>query len=234
MLTRRGITRRQLVKFCSAMLQRWRCLKKLGQTVAAVSKSKKPVLVWLQFQDSRRVFRIHAAVDVIRRSRKKSGHRPRSVLVGISRSHMAGSGTHATAVLDRVVKEEKGKYLVVVEGGIPIGDGGAYCTVGGHTALEIAERVCRNAAVPRRGACAADGGFPCARTHPTGSLGVGEAVPGLRAHQYEWLPAQSREHGSGAGALPDLQRSARDVSHNRPLFPPYGASFTISASGART
>ncbi len=34
---------------------------------------------------------------------------------------MAGYGKHAEAALRRVVEEEKGKYLVVVEGSIPTG-----------------------------------------------------------------------------------------------------------------
>src|ERR1700730_17264380 len=51
-LARRGITRRQLVKFCSAVLGTLALPDRyLAQTVAAISKVKKPVLLWLQFQD---------------------------------------------------------------------------------------------------------------------------------------------------------------------------------------
>src|ERR1022692_1865597 len=51
-LALRGITRRQLVKFCSGMLATLALPERyLAQTVAAVSKVKKPVMVWLQFQD---------------------------------------------------------------------------------------------------------------------------------------------------------------------------------------
>ena len=55
---------------------------------------------------------------------------------------MAGYGKHAEAALKRVVDEEKGKYLVVVEGAIPTADDGVYCTIGGRTALDIAREVC--------------------------------------------------------------------------------------------
>ena len=52
-LAQRGISRRQLIKFCSAMLGT-RALPEryLGQVVDAVTKAKtKPILLWLQFQD---------------------------------------------------------------------------------------------------------------------------------------------------------------------------------------
>jgi hydrogenase small subunit len=51
-LARRGINRRQLVKFCSAMLGTLALPDRyLAQVVQAVGKAKKPVLLWLQFQD---------------------------------------------------------------------------------------------------------------------------------------------------------------------------------------
>lgn len=94
---------------------------------------------------------------------------------------MAGSGKSAEATLERVMREEKGKYLAVVEGAIPTAEGGVYCTVGGRTAMDIAERVCRNAAATIAvGACAFDGGLVRAHPNPTGTLGVHEALPGLR------------------------------------------------------
>jgi hydrogenase small subunit len=177
-LARRGVTRRQLVKFCTAMPTTLALPEKyLAQTVAAVSKAKKPVLVWLQFQDC-----AGCSESMLRSSHPEIAD---VVLDLFSWEYheliMAGSGAHANTALDRVVNEEKGKYLVVVEGGIPTGEGGAYCTIGGHSALEIAERVCRNAAATIAvGACAADGGFMRAHPNPTGSLGVHEAVPGIR------------------------------------------------------
>lgn len=56
---------------------------------------------------------------------------------------MAGYEKRAEAALHRVVNEEKGKYLVVVEGSIPTADDGVYRTIGGRTALDIAHEVCK-------------------------------------------------------------------------------------------
>src|SRR5271154_6865803 len=111
-LARRGITRRQLVKYCSGMLAMLAMPERyLAQTVAAVSRAKKPVLVWLQFQDctgcSESMLRSeHPSVaDVVLELLSWEYH---EVI-------MAGSGDQANRALDRVVNEDKGKYLVIVE-----------------------------------------------------------------------------------------------------------------------
>ena len=177
-LKRRGITRRQLMKFCSltlatlAMPERY-----LAQTVAAVTKARKPVLVWLQFQDC-----TGCSESMLRSSHPDVAD---VVLDLLSWEYheviMAGAGAAANHVLDRVVKEEKGKYLVVVEGAIPMADGGVYCTIGGRSAIDIAREVCGNAAATIAvGACAFDGGLVRSTPNPTGALGVHEAVPGIK------------------------------------------------------
>jgi len=51
-LRARGLTRRQLVKFCSAMLATLALpYRYLSRAVAAVSQAKKPLRVWLQSHD---------------------------------------------------------------------------------------------------------------------------------------------------------------------------------------
>jgi hydrogenase small subunit len=169
-LGRRGITRRQLVKFCSLMLTTLALPDKyLAATVAAVSKAKKQVLVWMQFQDC-----AGCSESMLRSSHPEIAD---IVLDLFSWEYheliMAGSGAAANAVLDRVVTQEKGNYIAVVEGGIPTADGGVYCTIGGRSALDIAKKVCGNAAATIAvGACAADGGFMRAHPNPTGALGL--------------------------------------------------------------
>ena len=115
-LKSRGITRRQLIKFCSATLATLALPERyLAQTVAAVGKARKPVLVWLQFQDC-----TGCSESMLRSSHPEVAD---VVLDLLSWEYheviMAGAGSAAIGVLDRVVKEEKGKYLVVVEGAIP-------------------------------------------------------------------------------------------------------------------
>src|SRR5262249_45567586 len=105
---------------------------------------------------------------------------------------MSGAGKQAEAVLDRVVKEQKGKYLVVVEGAIPTADNGIYCTIGGRTGLDIARQVCSGAAATIAvGACAWDGGLVRAAPNPTQAVGVQEAVPGIKVVNLGGCPHNS-------------------------------------------
>jgi hydrogenase small subunit len=62
----------------------------------------------------------------------------------------------------------RGGYIAIVEGSIPTGANGAYCTIGGRSALEIAREVCGGAmATIAVGTCAAFGGLPAAAPNPT-------------------------------------------------------------------
>jgi hydrogenase small subunit len=94
---------------------------------------------------------------------------------------MAAAGHQAEEVLAKTVKERAGAYIAVVEGSIPTGANGAYCTIGGRSALQIAREVCGSAAATiAMGTCATFGGLPAAAPNPTGALGVGDAVPGVK------------------------------------------------------
>src|SRR5580704_19406043 len=104
-LQRRGITRRQLAKYCSALLATMAMPERyLAQTMAAVGKVKKPVLVWLQFQDC-----TGCSESMLRSSHPEVAD---IVLDLLSWEYheviMAGAGDAAKHALDRVVKEEKG------------------------------------------------------------------------------------------------------------------------------
>ncbi len=64
-------------------------------------------------------------------------------------------------------------YIAVVEGGIPLADGGVYCTIGGRAFADVVREVCADAlATIAVGMCAWDGGLPAARGGVTGSVGV--------------------------------------------------------------
>src|SRR5262249_30633264 len=101
-LARRGITRRQLAKYCSGMLAMLALPDRyLAQTVSAVSKAKKPVLVWLQFQDC-----TGCSESILRSSHPDVAD---VVLDLLSWEYheviMAGAGEHANNLLDKIVKE---------------------------------------------------------------------------------------------------------------------------------
>ena len=139
----RGISRRRFLEFCTAVTTTLALPSSYAEVIAtALSQKKKPVLVWLEFQDcagnTESMLRTsHPTVeDLVLESFSWEYHE----------TIMAAYGKAAESALQRVVREEKGRYIVVVEGAIPTADGGVYCTIGGRTALDIAQEVCGSAA----------------------------------------------------------------------------------------
>src|SRR6266508_4542679 len=91
---------------------------------------------------------------------------------------MAAAGHDAEAALDSTVA--KGGHLVVVEGSVPTGDGGVYCTIGGKTAQQRLKEATKGAAaVVNVGTCSSFGGIPAAAPNPTGAVGVPDLVSGV-------------------------------------------------------
>lgn len=186
-----------------------------GAVEKALSKTSRPVLVWLEFQD--------CAGNSESMLRSGDPTVTEFVLDLLSWEYheliMAGAGKQAEEALERVVRDEKGKYIAVVEGAIPTADGGVYCTIGGRTALDIAKHVCTNSAFNIAvGACAWDGGLVRSNPNPTGALGLQEAVPGITVVNLGGCPhnpantAAVLVHYLTFHELPALDQ------YNRPLF----------------
>jgi len=92
---------------------------------------------------------------------------------------MAGSGEQSESVLDNIIKYDTGKYLLIVEGAVPLGLDGKFLRIGpkGETGQALLQRVAKNAAaVIAVGSCAYDGGVVAAAPNPTGAVGVSEAL----------------------------------------------------------
>ena len=160
-------------------------------------------------------FGVHFALDPSPGGR----YRPRAPFLGVPRTDHGWRRQQAEAALERVVREDQGKYIAVVEGAIPTADGGVYCTIGGRTALDIAREVCTNSAANIAvGACAWDGGLVRSNPNPTGAVGLQEAVPGIQVINLGGCPhnpantAAVLVHYLTFGTMPALD------PYNRPLF----------------
>jgi hydrogenase small subunit len=177
-LENRGVSRRDFMGFCTAMAGLLALPRTAAARIAAeIQKAEKPVLVWLEFQDC-----CGNSESFLRASRPTAAEIVLDTLsVDYHETIMAAAGHQAEENLFNTVKERPGRYLVVVEGSIPTGANGAYCTIGGRAALDIAREVCGKAAATiAMGTCATFGGLPAAAPNPTGALGVADAVPGLK------------------------------------------------------
>ena len=92
---------------------------------------------------------------------------------------MSASGWQAEQNLEHAMEKYDGRYILMVEGGIPTGNEGSFLTIGGHgkkgkdIAIEASEKA---AAVFAIGTCSAFGGVQAAVPNPTGSVALSEVT----------------------------------------------------------
>ena len=92
---------------------------------------------------------------------------------------MSASGDDSESVLEEVIRNEKGNYILLVEGAVPLGMDGKYLRIGpkGETGIDILKKCAKDAAlVISVGTCAYDGGVVASGPNPTGAVGVAEAL----------------------------------------------------------
>ncbi len=173
-LEERGVSRRDFMRFCSVMAAALSLPGTAAAQIAeAIATKKKPVLVWLEFQDC-----CGNTESFLRASRPNVADIVLDTLsVDYHETIMAAAGHQAEEALKGTIAANQGAYIAVVEGSIPTGENGAYCTIGGRSAMDIAKEVCGGAAATIAiGTCAAYGGLPAAAPNPTGALGVSDAL----------------------------------------------------------
>lgn len=159
---------------------------------AAVERKLKPSVIWLHFQEC----------TGCTESLLRTSHPALSSLIldlvslDYHETLLAASGHQAEKCLEETMKANEGKYVLVVEGAIPVKDGGIYCKIGGKTALELVNTVAAKAgAIIAIGSCASWGGIPSADPNPTGATGAPEVlkgktvvtIPGCPANPYNLL-----------------------------------------------
>ncbi len=131
-----------------------------------IAGMKRPVVIWLQLQEC-----TGCLESTIRSYNEEIGH---MVLTAVSMPYvellMAPAGEAANRALESALAEP---HILVVNGSIPIKDGGIYCTIAGETAEDLLRRCAQHAThVLAVGSCAYYGSVQAARPNPTGAVGV--------------------------------------------------------------
>jgi len=92
---------------------------------------------------------------------------------------MSASGDQSETILEDIIQNQKGEYILIVEGAVPMGMDGKFLRIGpkGETGLALLQKCAKDAAlVLAVGSCALDGGIVAAAPNPTGAVGVSEAL----------------------------------------------------------
>ena len=92
---------------------------------------------------------------------------------------MAAAGWQAEENLEHAINDHAGRYILLVEGGVPTAMDGLYLTLGsqGRTGLDLVQEAAENAAaIFSIGTCSSFGGIQAAAPNPTGAKGVDKVV----------------------------------------------------------
>ncbi len=172
----RGVPRRDFLKFC-AWIGACMSLDQEGiaKVVTALETKPRIPVVWLHFQEctccSESFIRSsHPIVADILLDK---------ISLDYTETLMAASGHQAEKSLHDTITKYKGEYLLLCEGSIPTGADGAYCCIGGRSAMSILEEVAAGAkAVVAWGNCASSGCVQSAKPNPTSAQPIHKMIAG--------------------------------------------------------
>ena len=169
-----GVSRRDFVKFCGEMGVMLGLGMAAGPRIAkALEAVKRPSVIWLQLQEC-----TGCVESVLRTADPTIGDLLLDV-VSLDYNHtlMAGAGDSVERAKKSAMDANRGKYVLVVTGSIPMNEGGIYTTIGGRTAHDILVEAAGGAvAILAVGACAHFGSVQSARPNPTGAVGVRDVI----------------------------------------------------------
>ncbi|GLI37827.1 hydrogenase small subunit [Geobacter hydrogenophilus] len=212
----RGVSRRDFLKFCTAMSAALALPVSLAPRIAeALESDSRPSVIWLEFQSC-----TGDTEALLRAANPTVGEIVLDVLsVDYAETIMAAAGHQAEEARLKTLKERSGKYIAVVEGAIPMKDNGVYCCVGGRSAVDIAREVCGGAmATITVGTCASYGGIPAASPNPTGAVGVKDAVPGATVINLPGCPVNTDNLVATVVHILTFGKLPATDSKGRPLF----------------
>ena len=174
MLIKRGISRRTFLKYCSAIASSMALPPSMIPAMAeSLAKAQRQSVIWLSFQECT------GCTESLTRSAKPSIESLIFDFISLDYHHtlQVASGSQAEHAREQAMQDHKGKYLLIVDGSIPVDEDGVYSTIAGITNLQMLKDAAEHAAaIVAVGTCAAYGGLPMADPNPTGAVSVSELI----------------------------------------------------------
>lgn len=170
------LSRRDFMKACAAATAVMGLPCSMVPKVAeAAQADNRPPVIWLHFQEC-----TGCSESLIRTSHPTVA----SLLLDLisldyHETLMVGSGHQAEKSLHDSMTKNAGKYILVVEGAVPLAKDGIYCKVGGKTAVDSLKEAAEGAAaIICIGTCSSFGGIPAAQPNPTNAVSASSLIEG--------------------------------------------------------
>lgn len=189
-----GVSRRDFLRYCGIMAVGMGLPIGMGARIAeaVANAARRPPVIWLSAQEC-----TGCTESLLRATHPTLEHLILDLIsLDYHETLSTPSGHQAEEARSRSIKENKGKFILVVDGSIPIKDNGIYCMIGGKTALDILKETSKDAAaIIAMGSCSSWGGVPSAGDNPTGATPVHEIItdkpiiniPGCPPNPYNFL-----------------------------------------------
>jgi len=172
-LRSRGVTRRDFLSFCASTAALMGLPAALAPRIAAaLDQARRPSVIWLPFQECT------GCTESITRAHGATIESLIFEAISLDYQHtlQAAAGAAAERAREQAMKDNWGKYLLIVDGSIPTADAG-FSTIAGHDNLSMLKEAAEGAAaIVALGSCAAFGGIPGAAPNPTGAVPVSAVV----------------------------------------------------------
>ena len=170
------VSRRDFLKLCSTTAVYLGLPASMGTDIAhAATRAKRPSVIWLSGQECT------GCTETLLRSTHPTLESLLLDLISLDYSETlnTGAGHQAEDYRAKAIKENEGKFILVVEGSIPVKDGGIYCKIAGRPVIDILKETApKAAAVIAIGSCSSWGGVPATPPNPTGATPVHEILKG--------------------------------------------------------
>ena len=245
-LRQQGVSRRGFLKFCATTASMMALSPAMVPAVArALEQARRPSVIWLSFQECT------GCTESLTRS-----HAPTieglifdSISLDYHHTLQAASGDAAEKAREQAMHDNHGKYLLVVDGSIPLANPG-YSTIAGISNLDMLMETAEGAAaVIAVGTCAAFGGLPQANPNPTGAVSVMDLIkdkPIINVPGCPPIPVVITgvlAHYLTFGTIPELDHMGRpkayfgtnihDRCYRRPFYERGEFASTFDDEGAR-
>lgn len=245
-LRSQGVSRRGFMKYCATIVSMMALPPAMIPLVAeALEKARRPSVIWLSFQECT------GCTESLTRAHTATLESLIFDAISLDYHHtlQAAAGHQAEAAREAAMAENFGKYLLVVDGSIPLGNPG-YSTIAGISNLDMLTETAKGAAaIIAVGTCSAFGGIPHANPNPTGAVSVSDIItdkPIINVPGCPPIPVVITgvlTHFLTFGSLPELDhlgrpkvfygQSIHDRCYRRPFYDKGLFAETFDDEGAR-
>lgn len=213
---RDGVNRRDFMKLCAALAATMGLSTKAAAEIAhSVGSPQRPPVIWIGAQECT------GCTESLLRATHPTIENLLLDVVSMEYHEVlsAAFGEQAEENKHRAIEQYKGQYVLVVDGSIPMKDGGVYCMVAGKPIVEHIRNAAEHAAaVIAIGSCAAWGGVAASGPNPTGAVSLQDILPGKTVINIPGCPPNPHNFLATVAHIITYQRPPKLDAKNRPDF----------------